>query len=133
MAHLWGQDSTTKRIDLEKVQEYDSWVSGPALLNRETKRRNVRDYSSKLAQIVLHSEMKHDSLLEKWKKLSQEEREIEFFASMKTMTDNGNEASQTRNELSILSLSCSSYIPSLADKGKRVLSLTEYQKLHFLE
>ncbi|GAA5967966.1 hypothetical protein JCM3765_005561 [Sporobolomyces pararoseus] len=105
LAHLWGPNSTTKRIDLEKVQEYDSWLSGPAILNRENKRKNVRDYSSKLAQIVLHSEIKQDSLLEKWKNLSQGEREIEFFASMKTMTDNGNEASQTRNEVPEITLS----------------------------
>jgi hypothetical protein len=25
LAHLWGPDSTTKRIDLDKIQEYDSW------------------------------------------------------------------------------------------------------------
>lgn len=73
-------------------------MSGPAILNRENKRRNVRDYAGKLAQIVLHSELKHDSLLEKWRNLTTEEREAEFFASMKTMTDNGSEASQTRNE-----------------------------------
>ncbi|GAA5897277.1 uncharacterized protein JCM6883_006640 [Sporobolomyces salmoneus] len=104
LAHLWGPDSTTKRIDLDKVEEYDSWVSGPAILNRENKRRNVRDYAGKLAQIVLHSELKHDSLLEKWRKLSTEEREAEFFVSMKTMTDNGNEASQTRNEVPEITL-----------------------------
>jgi hypothetical protein len=73
-------------------------VSPPAILNRENKRRNVRDYAGKLAQIVLHNELKQDSLLEKWKNLSTEQREEEFFASLKTMTDNGNEASQTRNE-----------------------------------
>ena len=73
-------------------------MSGPAILNRENKRRNVRDYAGKLAQIVLHSELKHDPLLEKWRNLTTEEREAEFFASMKTMTDNGSEASQTRNE-----------------------------------
>jgi len=73
-------------------------VSGAAILNRENKRRNARDYTGKLAQIVLHSELKHDSLLAKWRKLSDEKREEEFFAAMKTMTDNGNEASQTRNE-----------------------------------
>jgi len=25
LAHLWSPDSTTKRIDLDKIQEYDSW------------------------------------------------------------------------------------------------------------
>ncbi|GAA5889525.1 hypothetical protein JCM16303_001053 [Sporobolomyces ruberrimus] len=104
LAHLWGPESTTKRIDLDTLQVYDSWVSGPAILNRENKRRNVRDYAGKLAQVVLHSELKHDSLLTKWRNLSTEEREKEFFASMKTMTDNGNEASQTRNEVPEITL-----------------------------
>ena len=25
LAHLWSPESTTKRIDLEKPQEYNSW------------------------------------------------------------------------------------------------------------
>ncbi|GAA6016264.1 hypothetical protein JCM11491_006796 [Sporobolomyces phaffii] len=104
LAHLWGPDSTTKRIDLKKVSEYDSWVSPPAILNRENKRRNVRDYAGKLAQIVLHNELKQDSLLEKWRNMTTEQREDEFFASLKTMTDNGNEASQTRNEVPEITL-----------------------------
>ncbi|GAA5940709.1 uncharacterized protein JCM15063_006336 [Sporobolomyces koalae] len=104
LVHLWGPESKAKRIDLDKVQEYDSWASGPAILNREAKRRNVRDYGAKLAQIVLHSELKQAPLLDKWRNLTQDEREQEFFASMKTMTDNGSQASQTRNEVPEITL-----------------------------
>lgn len=121
LAHLWGPDSTTKRIDLEKPQEYNSWVSGAAILNRENKRRNARDYTGKLAQIVLHSELKHDSLLSKWKKLSDEKREEEFFVAMKTMTDNGSEASQTRNEVPEITLSAMT-----ANEGQGFINLVNH-------
>ncbi|GAA6062338.1 hypothetical protein JCM10212_006588 [Sporobolomyces blumeae] len=105
LAHLWGPDTTNKRIDLDKPRDYDAWISPPAVRNRETKRRNVRDYAQKLSEIVLRAELKHKSLLDKWKALRDSEREDEFYRAIKVMTDNQSEASQTRNEVPEITLS----------------------------